>query len=186
EKGGRNSRQGGECSRFSAPRPGAPATMAFYRARLKRFVEAYNSRELATLTSLEIDDHLAQAGDGLSDSTRHHDAVALQRLQQFALEHKLLETPIFGKLEKPPVGHRHRLPTADETAAILSHASPAFRLIYSALRQCGARPGELCRATIADIDRTANAIILLEHKTARKSGKPRRIPIGQKLGELIR
>jgi integrase len=55
----------------------------------------------------------------------------------------------------------------------------------SALRQCGARPGELCRATIADIDRTVNAIVLREHKTARKTGKPRRIPIGQKLGALL-
>ena len=67
----------------------------------------------------------------------------------------------------------------------LSRASPEFRLIYTALRQCGARPGELCRATIADIDQTANTIILREHKTARKTGKPRRIPIGRKLGELL-
>ena len=29
------------------------------------------------------------------------------------------------------------------------------------------------------------AIILREHKTARKTGKPRRIPIGTKLGELL-
>ena len=45
--------------------------------------------------------------------------------------------------------------------------------------------GPVNRATIADIDRTANAIILREHKTARKTGKPRRIPIGRKLGELV-
>ena len=77
------------------------------------------------------------------------------------------------------------MPTADETAAILSRALPAFRLIYSALRQCGARPGELCRATIADVDRANRVIVLKEHKTARKTGKPRRIPIGRKLGELL-
>ena len=53
------------------------------------------------------------------------------------------------------------------------------------LRQCGARPGELCRATIADIDRAANAIVVKEHKTARKTGKPRRIPIGRKLAKLL-
>jgi integrase len=58
-------------------------------------------------------------------------------------------------------------------------------LIVSGLRRCGARPGELCRATIADIDRAANAIIRREHKTARKTGKPRRIPIGRKLGSLL-
>jgi len=164
----------------------APATLAFYRSRLKLFCERFNERELGTLTPLEIDEHLALAGAGMSDSTRHHNVVAVERLQKFALEHRLLDMPVFGKLEKPRIGQRDRLPTADETAAILTRSSPEFRLIYSALRQCGARPGELCRATIADIDRTANAIVLKDHKTARKTGKPRRIPIGQKLAELIR
>ena len=77
------------------------------------------------------------------------------------------------------------MPTPAETEAILAQASPAFRLIYSALRQCGARPGELCRATIADVDRANRVITLKEHKTARKTGQPRRIPIGRKLGELL-
>jgi integrase len=163
----------------------APATVGFYRTRLKRFCEAYNARELASLTPLEIDQHLAEAGAGMSGSTRHHNAVALERLQKFALEHKLLDQPVFGKLEKPRVGQRDRVPAASETEAILMHASPQFRLIYSALRQCGARPGELCRATIADVDRGKCVITLKEHKTARKTGQPRRIPIGRKLGELL-
>jgi integrase len=163
----------------------SPATVAFYRTRLRLFGQKYNDRDLATLTPLEVDEYLAEAGAGMSDSTRHHDVVALERLQKFALEHKLLDKPVFENLEKPRVGRRDRVPTPTETEAILSRGSAAFRLIYSALRQCGARPGELCRATIADIDRTANAIVLREHKTARKTGKPRRIPIGRKLGELI-
>ena len=33
--------------------------------------------------------------------------------------------------------------------------------------------------------RSGYAIVLREHKTARKTGKPRRIPIGRKLGELL-
>ena len=131
----------------------ASATVAFYRARLKKFCQAYNSRDLASLTPLEIDEHLAAAGTGMSDSTRHHDVVALERLQKFAIQNKLLDRPAFGNLEKPRVGRRDRIPTPAETEAILAQASPAFRLIYSALRQCGARPGELCRATIADVDR---------------------------------
>jgi integrase len=169
------------CSRHRSP-----STVAFYRTRLRKFCEQFNSRELASLTPLEVDEHLADSGAGMSDSTRHHNAVALGRLQKFALDNELLDKPVFGKLEKPRVGQRDRVPTAAETDSLLQRASPQFGLIYSALRQCGARPGELCRATIADIDRTANAIVLREHKTARKTGKPRRIPIGQKLGELIR
>jgi integrase len=140
---------------------------------------------LSSLTSLEIDEHLAKVGTGMSASSRHHNAVALQRLQKFALEHKLLDWPVFGRLEKSRAEQRDRVPTTAETDAILTRASSEFRLIYLALRQCGARSGELCRATIADIDPTANAIVLREHKTARKTGKPRRIPIGRKLGELL-
>jgi integrase len=77
------------------------------------------------------------------------------------------------------------VPTPNETEALLATASPEFRLIYSALRQCGARPGELCRATIADVNRADRVITLAEHKTARKTGQARRIPIGRKLGELL-
>src|SRR5262249_36196403 len=36
-----------------------------------------------------------------------------------------------------------------------------------------------------DVDRAAGVITLKEHKTARKTGRPRRIPIGRKLGELL-
>ncbi len=129
------------------------------------FRQAHGGRDFATLSPLDIDEFLALADDGKSDSTKHHNAVALERLQKFALDHRLIDRPVFGKLEKPRVGQRDRVPTADETTAVLSRSSPEFRLIYSALRQCGARPGEFCRATIADIDRTANAIVLREHKS---------------------
>src|SRR5262249_56412106 len=71
------------------------ATLAFYRARLKKFSQQFNARELASLTPLEVDEHLAAAGTGMSDSTRHHDAVALGRLQKFALDHELLDRPVF-------------------------------------------------------------------------------------------
>jgi integrase len=161
------------------------ATLAFYRARLKKFCREFNARELGSLTPLEIDEHLAETGAGMSDSTRHHDIMALQRLQTFALDFNLLDKPVIGKLEKPRVGRRDRVPTAAETESILVRASPQFRLIYAALRQCGARPGELCRATIADVDRINRVITLKEHKTVRKTGHVRRIPIGRKLGELI-
>jgi integrase len=75
------------------------------------------------------------------------------------------------------------VPTPAETEQILAKASPEFRLIYSALRQCGARPGELCRAKIADVDRANRVITLKEHKTAHKTGQARRIPIGRLCGQ---
>jgi hypothetical protein len=49
----------------------------FYSPRLQTFRKKYNDRELATLTLLDVDEHLADTGKGMSDSTRHHNAVAL-------------------------------------------------------------------------------------------------------------
>ena len=76
--------------------------------------------------------------------------------------------------------------TAEEIAVLLKRASPAFRLIYTGLSQCGARPGELCRAQISDVDWQKGRITLAEHKTARKTGKPRVIPIGKNFGQTLR
>lgn len=163
----------------------APATCKFYRHRLKLFLEKYGGQEFATLTPLEILAYLREAGEGQSGSTRRHNAVALERLQAFALDFGGLERPVFKKLEKPRMGTRDRIPTETETAALLKHATRQFRMIYAALRISGARPGELCRATAADWDRTAGVIVLTEHKTARKTGKARRIPVGQKLSVLL-
>jgi hypothetical protein len=59
---------------------------------------------------------------------RFRRVVALQRLQKFALEHQFPDHPIFGKLEKPRIGRRDRVPAAAETAAILERASPQFGL----------------------------------------------------------
>lgn len=44
------------------------ATSAFYKTRLRLFCQTYNHRDLATLSPLEIDEHLAEAGAGLSNS----------------------------------------------------------------------------------------------------------------------
>ncbi len=44
------------CSRHRSP-----ATVGFYRTRLRRFSRKYNDRDLATLTPLDVDEHLAEA-----------------------------------------------------------------------------------------------------------------------------
>ncbi len=163
----------------------AQATVRFYRGRLKKFIAAFGPREFASLTLFEVMQYLEAAGEGLSDSTRRHNIVSLSSLQAFALKQGLLEKPVFKDIEKPPMGQRDRLPTAEETEKLLADAPPAFALIYAALRQSGARPGELCRATIGDLDPARIVITLAEHKTARKTGKPRRIPVGDRLRKLI-
>ena len=163
----------------------SPTTAKFYKCRLRLFRAAYPQTELSQLKPLDVDEHLGRAGEGKSDSTKRHNAVALEQLQNWAVNQELLAAPVFKRLPKPPIGERNRIPTSAETAALLKAASPEFRLIYRALRLCGARPGELCRATIADYNIVEGVIVLTKHKTARKTGKPREIPIGGKVAKLV-
>jgi integrase/recombinase XerC len=166
----------------------APATARFYGSRLKLFRERFGARQWATLKPLAIDEYLDAAGQGKSDSTRRHNAVALQSLQSFAIDQKLEKKRIFETLEKPPMGRRERIPTDEEIDRLLEHAPLAFRILYGALSQTGCRPGELCGLTIEQIDWTKGAhglITLAKHKTARKTGKPRLIPIGAKFAALL-
>lgn len=53
----------------------ASPTAAFYRTRVRQFCRKFNDRDLASLTPLEIDEHLAEIGSGMSASTRHHNAL---------------------------------------------------------------------------------------------------------------
>ena len=180
----------------------APATRAFYRTRLRLFLAKYGDREFGSLAPLDVQAWLAAAGrqpDGTqyAPDTRRSNVVAFQRFQQWAVENGALAAPIVARLEKPRGRDRERIPTDAETARLLKNASPEFTAIYQALRQCGARPGELCLATIAHIrweqhgerkaagDARPAAIVLMHHKTARKVGRPRVIVCGQKLGEML-
>ena len=45
------------------------------------------------------------------------------------------------------------------------------------LRYTGCRPGELCGLEWSDIDLGAKELVLRRHKTAKKTGRPRRVPL---------
>jgi integrase len=178
-------------------------TVRFYGQRLKRFVARFGDREFralrpeqpgdAGIASLEIDEYLHDVGlrpDGTpwSDTTRGHNVVALKTLQSWAIKTaKVLqkEDRIFDELDKPRAGRREFVPTPEQIEALLAVASPAFRQIYRALCQTGCRPGELCSLDVEDVNWDKRLISLTEHKTARKTGKKRHIPIGQKFGRML-
>jgi integrase len=169
----------------------AANTVVFYRTQLTQLARAgLGSRGIDAITPADILGALAQVNEGKSPTTQRSRAVAIDQLQKYAVTLELIGRLWCAKLPKPTPRQRDRIPTEAETKAILSAASAPFRLIYECLRQSGARPNELCRAQIADFQLDAGqvtgVIVLAEHKTARKSGKPRQIPVGRKLGKLLR
>lgn len=169
----------------------AANTVVFYRTQLGQLARAgLHSKAIEKITPADILGALAEANEGKSPTTQRSRAVALDQLQKYAVTLGLLAKPWCSKLPKPAPRQRDRIPTDAETKAILRHSNARFRLIYQALRLSGARPNELCRAQIANFEADASGetgvIVLQEHKTARKSGKPRTIVVGRKLGKLLR
>lgn len=106
--------------------------------------------------------------------------------QNWLINREELDKPILKKIEKPRGRQRKRLPTRSETAQILMRAKRDFYLIYSALRQTGARPMELCGAQISQWDQERGLLVLEEHKTSEETGRPREIAVGKKVEKLFR
>lgn len=173
-------------------------THRMYKQRLVHFAKRFGSRDFGKIDSLEIEKHIRKlsrticphTGKPYSGTTMHHEISMIQALQAFAIKQRIIRNPIIiGKLEKPPVAKRQFIPTQEQIDALLATAKgrPDFVTLFRALLACGARPGELCAALIErDVDWTKREIVLADHKTVGKTGKPRRIPIGPALEALIR
>ena len=126
-----------------------------------------------------------------SASTVRANIVAVQLVTSYAAEEHDLPCPLKrSDLRKPPIPERTRIPTPEEVERILQALPRELRPLYQCLRLTGARPGELVNAQIEQIDPPGPPwdncdLIIRRHKTSRKTGKPRTIPIGRHVAEVI-
>lgn len=166
-------------------------TFRMYDGRLKPFRERFGERLVTKLKPRRIEEYFEAVNKWPDGSDKAPDTVranvtAVEQLQKHL--NKRLEIPcVLVRDREKPIGRvRERIPTADEIERIKEIASPAFRLVFDALRRSGARPNELANATIADWKQSEYMIVLTTHKTARKTGRPRKIIVGEKLEAIIR
>ncbi len=169
----------------------AENTLIFYRTQYRAFGGQLDRHDITAINPAVLLPLLAAANAGKSSTTQRHRAVFIDQLQKYAVNNELMDKLWLRKIPKPTPQRRDRVPTDAETKALLKSAGKEFRLIYQCLRQTGARPNELCRATIADYTKTgtkgdAGVITLREHKTAKKTGKPRVIVLGTKANTLVK
>lgn len=167
------------------------ATWQSYNTHIKKFLRTFAERELADIKPIELRQWINSCktkadGTPYAPDTIRCLVICVEAFQSFAVEMELIPQKI-TKMDKPQTRLRERLPTEEEIEAIFAHAPEDFVPIYKALRLTGARPSELCNATIEQIDKSKEyrRIVITEHKTAKKTGKPKVIPIGEKLGLII-
>lgn len=154
------------------------STLRCYRSRLAGLVASQGEADAALLERSDVEAWLQVATAEKAPDTVRLTLIAWERFQAWAILQGHLPAEILPKQRKPGGRRREALPTKEQTRQILEKLPEEVRPIFRALRLCGARPGELCAATIADWDRQAGKITLAKHKTARKTGRPRIIPVG--------
>lgn len=167
-----------------------PNTHKFYAGRLAAFDRMLGNKKCHKLKTRDFEEFLLSAnhwpdGRPKAADTIRANMVSVEQWQKFALKEKAIDAPLIEDLDKPVGRNRERLPTAEEVDQLKADFSREFNLVYEALRRSGARPNELARATVADWDRVSGMIVLADHKTATKTGQPRRIAVGDKLRDLI-
>jgi integrase len=168
----------------------AEATAKKYQCVLSSFVDNFGDREFAGLMPLDVDEWLSEAnkrrrdGKEKSRNTQAANATVFLRLQSWGLENRLIDAKIVQKLPKPKSPPRHTMPSDEELGRLMAVAPVEYLRFIQALDWCGARPGELATATVADYDRDEGLIVLKEHKTDR-TGKDRTLYVSAECAKLI-
>ena len=91
-----------------------PSTAGQYRSRLSTFRARFADTDSSALTPLDIQDWLDDAGEGKAADTQRALIIVVERLQQWAVEMKVIKEAILTGIEKPRGRTRRRYATAEE------------------------------------------------------------------------
>jgi integrase len=111
---------------------------------------------------------------GYNPTTSNKALGAVKRAFNWAVEEEHIPKNPIAHVRKPKALVRDRTLTSEERDLILASIKDlAFRQFVNAMTLTGCRPGEVARVTAADVE---NGLwVLVKHKTANKTGKPRTV-----------
>lgn len=162
-----------------------PDTFTLYRYYLQDFCETHGRRMAVELKPFHVsrwlDSHPKWKG------SRANAIEAVKRAFGWATDEGLLtKNPIQG-VKKPAKGRRDRIVTREERETILAAIKDRpFREFVLAMQETGCRPSEVARVTAADVNLDAGLWVLKDHKTARKTRRPRVVYLTPAMIELSR
>jgi integrase len=161
----------------------APRTYEWYRYYLQLFCNDYKG-DVATLTPESVKAWTTKLGWG--DASKRSAYTCLKRLCNWAVGERLIQHSPLANLKRPSARRREKLVSLVEHQAMLARTDRHFHPFLQALRETGARPGELRQLTATMVDLNGGRWILPQHKTVKKTGKPRIIYLSPAMIALTR
>ena len=161
------------------------ATFRGYRDFLQDFCDVYGALFAKDLKPLHVtrwlDSHAGWKGG------RRNAVVAVKRAFNWADAEGLLQPNPIKAVKKPAQGRRDRILTPEERTEILAAIKDKpFREFVFAMMETGARPGEVRKVTAANVNLDLGVWVFKEHKTAKRTGKPRIIFLTPAMVDLSR
>jgi integrase len=162
----------------------APATVAMHTRNLRGL-----SRTFPGLLARDLRPHHVLAwlnGKAWAEATRRAGIVSVKASMAWAAENGLIPENPIAKLRVPSPVPRADTPTHDQVAAMLKDAEgKTFGELIAFLVETGARLGEAIRIEAGHCHAEAGVIVLPDHKTAKKTGKPRVIVLSPRATEIV-
>jgi integrase len=162
-----------------------PDTFAWYKQYLQDFCNLYGMLLAQDLKPLHVsrwlDSHLGWKG------ARRCAVIAIKRAFNWAEGEGLLAINPLRKVKKPPQTFRERVLTREERQEVMAAIrDQAFRDFVLAMQETGSRPSEVARVTAAHVNLELGVWVFADHKTVKKTGKPRIVYLTPGMVELTR
>jgi integrase len=163
----------------------SPATAETYRIHTTAVVKALGTVPVSELRGIDVLDWLASRAD-FSTSTRASYGRQLRRVLRWACGVGLIDRDPLERCPMPTIQPRARAITDDDARAVLAAIKQReFHDLVSFLWLTGCRPGEAFQLRGADVDISGHVVHLELHKTIRKTGKPRCIPLCEPASQIL-
>jgi integrase len=162
-----------------------PEKQAIRAKRLHDFAKIHGHKRIEECTPIDLQEFLENPA-WRSGRTRNSARSEVLRAFNWALKMRLIRENPFTGCPKAPEGPGGR-PIADPVfRAVMQNVKPHVRRLLTFIRFTWCRPCEAMRLRWGQIDWQRRVAVLREHKTAKKTGKPRILYLRPPVIKLLR
>ena len=158
-------------------------TLRGYRFYLQCFADEFGRRQVRSLRVSDAERWLKKKSGTWNSSTRRNAVRNVKAALNWAVRQEYISVNPLANLKAPTPAKRVRCVTDAEYESLIGIAPAKFRDYLVALRFTGTRPSEL--RNLRWEERDGSRFIVHNHKTVKKTKKPRVIYLSDELAERI-